>query len=243
MGEDELEVPGQRQPPREPRLDVSHPLRGKVLFVGGSSGPLAAGLAEEAERRGASVALAAPPTARGDRAGRGRVIRRFSSEGLDSDAGCDLLFEAVIERFYCLDAVIATVVAPPIGAIDTLSLARWQRCTVTPLKRAFWLAQRAIWEFLATGNGGRLVFVTDPLIEGGPPPDTVPNEIVGAALVSLSRSIAKEVGPRKVACNVVLTARGGPAGDDPLIPIVDAALYLASEDASFVNGATLTVRV
>jgi 3-oxoacyl-[acyl-carrier protein] reductase len=242
MSEGEREAPGERQPPLEPRRGVSDPLSGKVLFIGGSGGPLAAGLAEDAARRGASVALVVAPTAPVDGIGRSRVVR-FPSDGLDSAGGCDLLFEAVAERFPCLDAVIATVVAPPIGALDTLSLARWERCTVAPLKRAFRLAQRVIWEFLSTGNGGRLVFVTEPLMEGGLPPDTVSNEIVGAALVSLSRSIAKEVGPRKVGCNVVLSAPGGVAGDDPLIPIVGAALYLASEDASFVNGATLTVRV
>jgi len=214
-----------------------------VLFVGGSGGALAADLAVAAERRGACVALAAPPTASESRTGRARGICRFPSEGLDNVAGCDLLVETIIERFSCLNAAIATVVAPPIGELDTLSLERWQQCTVTPLRRTFWLAQRVIWEFLSAGNGGRLVLVTEPLLEGGPAPGTDPNEIVGAALVSLSRSIAKEVGRRGVACNVVLAVSGGPAAEDPLLQIVDAALFLASEEASFVNGEAITVQV
>jgi 3-oxoacyl-[acyl-carrier protein] reductase len=243
MSEGEHEAPGQRRQPWEPRREVSPPFCGKMLFVGGSAGALAAGLAVEAERRGACVALAAPSTASEFRTGRGRGIRRFPSEGIDNGAGCELLVEAIIERFSYLDAAIVTVGTTPIGELDTLSLERWQQCAVTPLRRTFWLAQRIIWEFLSAGNGGRLVFVTEPLLEGKPTLGTSPNEIVGAALVSLSRSIAKEVGRRGVACNVILAVSGGPAAEDPLLPIVDAALYLASEDASFVNGEALTVQI
>jgi 3-oxoacyl-[acyl-carrier protein] reductase len=162
---------------------------------------------------------------------------------LDSAAGCDLLFEAIIDRLSFLDAAVVTIAAPPIGEFDTFSLEGWQQCAVTPLRRVFWLTRRIIWEFLSAGNGGRLVFVTDPLLDGEPPQGSAPNEIVGDALISLSRSIAKEVGRREVVCNVVLVASGGPTTEDPLLPIVDAVLYLASEDASFVSGEALTVRV
>jgi NAD(P)-dependent dehydrogenase (short-subunit alcohol dehydrogenase family) len=128
---------------------------------------------------------------------------------------------------------------------------------IAPLRQAFWLARRVIWEFLAGGNGGRLVFVTEPPRQwaaGGPGDE--PNTVVGGALCSLSRSIAKEVGSRAVACNVVLAAPALPAGDRTgrsgprpasaahlSLPLIESALYLASEDASFVNGEVLTVRV
>jgi hypothetical protein len=67
-----------------------------------------------------------------------------------------------------------------------------------------------------------------------------PNEMVAAALVSLGRSIAKEAAGRAVACNVVVS-RSGSASTSSRARIVDAALYLASEDASFVNGELVEV--
>jgi 3-oxoacyl-[acyl-carrier protein] reductase len=212
-----------------------------VILVSGSAGMLALRLAEEAERRGDRVALAAPPVPE-PRAGRRRGICRFPSDCGDPE-GCDLLIEAVVEKFSRLDAVIATAAAPEVGALDALSMEEWQQSVIAPLRRTFWLARRVVWEFLAAGGGGRLVFVTEPPIEGPASSRGEPNEIIGAALVSLARSIAKEVGRRAVACNVVLVASGGPSAADPLPPMVEAALYLASKDASFVNGEALTVRV
>jgi 3-oxoacyl-[acyl-carrier protein] reductase len=210
---------------------------GKTILVIGSGDVLAPMLAAEAARRGAAAT---------------------AGEAAADVAGCDLLVDAFLARFGRIDAAIATVAAPPIGALTDMSLDAWQSSVIAPLRQAFWLARRVIWEFLAGGNGGRLVFVTEPPRQwaAGAAPGNEPNAVVGGALYSLARSIAKEVGSRAVACNVVLAApaprvagrmsRGDtrPASADDLnLPLIESALYLASEDASFVNGEALTVRV
>ena len=55
------------------------------------------------------------------------------------------------------------------------------------------------------------------------------------ALLSLVRSTAKEYGPRGICCNAIL--HSGPADE----AVVEAALFLASPESSYVNGEVLRV--
>jgi NAD(P)-dependent dehydrogenase (short-subunit alcohol dehydrogenase family) len=204
---------------------------------------LAEMLSEAARRQGARVALATPEAASGSPAGRAKGIHLFSPDRLNDAGGCDLLVEEVSKCLAGLDAVIATIATPPIHALDNLSLEDWELSASAPLKRAIWLARRVVWEFLATGEGGRLVFVAEPTLADAVSSGAPANEVVGAGLVSLARSIAKEVGRRGIACNVVLSESEGPREREALVPLVTTALFLASDDASFVNGEAITVRV
>ena len=212
-------------------------LSGKTVLVTGTGDVLARMLAAEAARRGAVTAT--------------------PGEIAADDADCDRIVDAFITRFGHIDAAIATIGAPRLGALADMSLDVWQDSVIAPLRQAFWLARRVLWEFLAGGSGGRLVFVTEPPREwAAGATGHEPNTVVGGALYSFARSIAKEVGSRAVACNVVLAAPASPAGgrrsrgepwaasEDYFVqPLIESALYLASENASFVNGEALTVCV
>jgi 3-oxoacyl-[acyl-carrier protein] reductase len=219
--------------------------------VAGSARALGIRIAAEAERRGALVAVAPPPAGQGLREALDSRSLLVLPDASDDPAGCERLVDAALAWLPRLDSVITPVVVPPVAPPDRLELEQWQQRVIAPLSQAFHFAKRVVWEFLAEGAGGRLVFVTAP----APVVPTIPgsehaNEVVAAALLSLARSIAKEVGSRSVACNVVMTAMDDPApgwesrgsAPTPVLPIVEASLYLASEDASFVNGEALTVR-
>jgi NAD(P)-dependent dehydrogenase (short-subunit alcohol dehydrogenase family) len=147
--------------------------------------------------------------------------------------------EAVLDEFSRLDVAILTVAAPPIRGLEYLESAEWSRCVTAPLVALFRIVRRVVWEFLAAGRGGRLVFVVEPEHPDASGRDSA--GIVGCALVSLARSVAKEAGPRAVACNVVRARASGAATETAWGPIVEAALFLASEDASFMNGEEILV--
>jgi NAD(P)-dependent dehydrogenase (short-subunit alcohol dehydrogenase family) len=107
------------------------------------------------------------------------------------------------------------------------------------LRRLFWLARRAVEECLAEGAAARIVLLLDP------DPAGARNEVVEGALRSFARSLAREYGSRALACNVIVPVRScgtdGARAPDLVDAIVEHVVFLASPDASFVNGETLVV--
>jgi NAD(P)-dependent dehydrogenase (short-subunit alcohol dehydrogenase family) len=197
------------------------------------------------------VAAAAPPDA-ADRPDGRSGFHRLPALPADP-AGSEALVDSALATLSRLEAMIAIVAASPLTPLDALPQDEWRRRVIAPLAQVFWLVRRVVWEFLASGDGGRIVLVTEPLrAEAAGSSDEDANEVIAASLRALARSIAKEVGSRAVACNVVLAtaeagavdvAGGGAGAGDPLRPIADAALYLASDQSSFVNGEAITVRI
>jgi 3-oxoacyl-[acyl-carrier protein] reductase len=208
-------------------------LTGSSILVAAASPILAAAIAGEATRRGALVALATHDL---------RAAGAVPDDGngarptIACEQDVDRVIDAALGKLAAVNAVVAAIGAGPGRAMHETELDDWSAGVLGPMQIAFWLARRATHEFIAAGEGGRLVFVLEGT--GEPGEDGGGNEIVEQALVSLARSIAKEYGRRRVTCNVVLI-RGAPA--DVIQGVVDAILFLASGAASFVTGEVLTV--
>lgn len=222
----------------EAAVDDGRSIAGKIVLVAGPPDSLAPSIARAARQRGARAVLAgpAPSGAAADAA----TADLCGLPGSESEA--DRLFQGVLDRVSRLDALIAIIPTGPVDGLHELALQGWHERVTDPLRHAFWLAQRAVDEFLAAGNGGRMVFVAEPASRSVPEER---NEVVETALVSLARSIAKEYGRRGVTCNVVLPAGRAPdvgshAGD-PLLSVVETVLFLASPGASFISGESLVV--
>ena len=218
---------------RENRL----PLADRACLVIGTAGSLAALIAGEATERGARVALATkdPPD---DRIANAWASFRSDS---DSEAEIDRLYDAVLESLARLDVVIVVLEAQALPPVHNLPLEHWRQHVITPLRKGFWLAQRALDEFVACGNGGRLIFVV-----GAPDAETVidPTGVIVEAFASLARSVAREYGRRAVSCHVVVQASSveqAPSAGDRYRPVVECALFLASSAAAFVTGETVVV--
>jgi 3-oxoacyl-[acyl-carrier protein] reductase len=235
------------QSPAAVERDRAGDLDGRAVLVRGT-GALPPAIARAATGQGALVVLSVEDDVAdgGDRAPGGHA----------SPTGTDRAIDAAVTRFSRLDTVIAVVHVQRLPSLHALSRHEWERLVVEPLRRMFWLARRSIEEFLAEGAGGRIVLIVDAPAGG----DTGgSNPIVEQALVSLTRSIAREYGRREVACNVLLpTGRRGngtpaaavstrPDREHDATPTVDAAalirhaLFLASPAASFINGEALVV--
>jgi NAD(P)-dependent dehydrogenase (short-subunit alcohol dehydrogenase family) len=229
-------------PPRA--ADHEHDLRrldGGMLVIG-PGGHLARATAHAARDRGARVVLATPD------GGEDADAHESSCFSVDvgSEDAVEQLFDRVAVVMPDLGTVVVVAAPPPLAAVHELSREQWRASVDQPLRRVFWLVRRAIEGFLADGVAGRLVLVTDCFGEGGGS-----NPVVATALQSLVRSIAREYGRRGLACNLVTRAnslelshavRAGTNGHGRHSSIVEQVLFLASRDASFVNGEALVVR-
>jgi NAD(P)-dependent dehydrogenase (short-subunit alcohol dehydrogenase family) len=135
-------------------------------------------------------------------------------------------------------------------------VAAFDEVVAVNLTGAFLLARRAVSEFLAEGDGGRLVFVGS-FSDRGMTSQAAYAASKGA-LRGLALTLAKEYGHKGIFTNVVVpgmidTAMTADLPDDvralalqaPLRragrpeEVADVALYLASRRASFLNGEVL----
>jgi NAD(P)-dependent dehydrogenase (short-subunit alcohol dehydrogenase family) len=209
------------------------PLAGRSALVTGA-GDLARAIACAARDRGALVGLAGPGA---EDDGLRASVHWFRSAP-ESEADVEGLFDRVALRLPRLDVVIAVVAADPLPPVPELTLAAWREAISVPLRRAFWLARRAVEGFLGDAVDGRLVLVAEPSRNG-----ESPNHVITAALHSFARSFAREYGRRALACNVVVPGPVPVGLTRPLIAaVIEHALFLASPGASFVNGETVMVR-
>jgi NAD(P)-dependent dehydrogenase (short-subunit alcohol dehydrogenase family) len=218
----------------DPLVAPDRTFAGKTVLVAGH-GPSARCIAGAARERGARVGLASA----GNEQAPLEDVEVFPATFAAEDE-VDRLIDGVVDRLVRLDVIIIVVATGPLGGIDDMSLAQWQRAAVDPLRQLFWLARRAIEEMLAGGAGGRVVVVLDP----GPGGER--NEIVEQALRSFARGFCREYGRRALACNVVLPVLA-PTGTARTQAQTDAmmehVLFLAGPASSFINGETLRVEL
>jgi NAD(P)-dependent dehydrogenase (short-subunit alcohol dehydrogenase family) len=136
--------------------------------------------------------------------------------------------------------------------------ADWDRLLDVNLKGAFFCAQAAARAMRADGRGGVIVNVaSDAAWSGGINP-CAHYAASKAALVSITRSLAKELAPHRIRVNAVApglitTDMGGTAGSTlpglqiPLgregtpDEVAASVVFLASDEASYVTGANLNL--
>ena len=212
------------------------PLAERGVLVIGPATSLVHGIAGAASDGGARVvvATAGPPN---DGAGATpHVTSDFASED-----DIDRLFDAALTHLSRLDVVVTVLDVPPLHALHTVSLDRWQSCISLPLRLAFWLAQRALDELVASDAGGRIIFVVHRL-EGESAGDGV--RIVAEALASLARSLSREYGRNAVSCQVVVQSLADgemPPTADGHRAVIEWVLFFASPAAAFINGEVVAV--
>src|SRR5207237_7182647 len=159
------------------------------------------------------------------------------------------------ERFGRLDVIVNNAGLMVFKAIEKLTFEDWLKILNVDLMGAFYFTKQA---FLQMKNGGAIVNVssvhaveTDPLV--------APYAAAKAALLSLTRTAALEGKPKNIRVNAVLpgavdtkmlwdnpNVKSGAekiaAGDVGKPEDIAAAIaYLASDDAEFIQGASINV--
>ncbi|MGR7025138.1 SDR family oxidoreductase [Geodermatophilus sp. URMC 62] len=135
-----------------------------------------------------------------------------------------------------LDVLVCAVARPPEAAFPRADPARWYAGVTVCLTPAFRLA-RAAAPALRRSGAGRLVFLGGGWTAVDRPRTTAAGAVEGA-LVALTKTLARDLGPDAVTVNEVVTDPAAP----PSPAVVAAAVsYLCGEAAGSVVGQLLTV--
>jgi NAD(P)-dependent dehydrogenase (short-subunit alcohol dehydrogenase family) len=240
-------------------------VQGKVAFVtGGGSGigeATAHRLAEEGaivvicgRRREPLEAVVAAITAKGGRTE--CVVADVSNEAQIVGA-----IEAAAQRHGRLDIMVSNAMNFTWGAVDGMSTADWHANFTTTVDGTFWCTRAAV-KLMKAQGGGSIVNIASICGLFGTAWMTG-YSAAKAAIINFSRAVSSECAAARIRCNVVIPgvvatpATAGMLSDEKsrrntekLIPmrrigepveLANAVLFLASDEASYITGATLSV--
>jgi NAD(P)-dependent dehydrogenase (short-subunit alcohol dehydrogenase family) len=232
-------------------------LSGKVILLTGAGRGLGRALAVGAAHAGARVAAfdLDPATLAETQAFAPASITTQVVDVADRSA-----FEAAAARIGRVDAVVNNAMLIRYDPIDRVDDAVLDRMLAIGIKGAVWGAQ-ALLRHMDAAAGGVILNLASPTGERGFP-NTAVYSAVKAAIGSLTRTLAVELGPRGIRVNalapasiptpgaVAITPRDEYERRAARIPLrrlgreedaTAAALFLLSDAASFVNGEILHV--
>jgi meso-butanediol dehydrogenase/(S,S)-butanediol dehydrogenase/diacetyl reductase len=246
------------------RQDMEGRMQGKVAFVTGGGSGIGAATAQRLAQEGATVvvcgrrrepldAVVADIVAAGGKAE--AVVADVSDE-----AGFTAALDATARRHGRLDVLVNNAMAYTWGSIEEMSTADWHANFSTSVDGTFWGTRAAM--RLMKGKGGAIVNVSSICGQLGTP-WMAGYSAAKAAVDNFSRAAAAEGAPHGIRVNVVIPAvvetpaTAGMLADEAsrrntekLIPmgrvgqpeeLANAILFLASDEASYITGASLPV--
>jgi glucose 1-dehydrogenase len=241
-------------------------LSGKVAIITGAATGIGQGIALEFAREGASVVVdyvgnAAPDdTLAQIRALGGNAIGVAAN--VADPAQVQSLIQQTVAKFGKLDILVNNAgIEKKIAFVD-YPLDEWQKILAVNLTGPFLCAQAAARQMIAQGNGGRIINISS-VHEDLPMPTNAPYCTSKGGLRMLMRTIAVELAPHNITVNNIGPGAVFTPIDDDVekdtklnaailaeIPlgrwgqprdIANMAVYLASDDASYVTGSTFFV--
>jgi NAD(P)-dependent dehydrogenase (short-subunit alcohol dehydrogenase family) len=249
-----------------PRISRLFRLDGKVAVVTGGSKGLGLAMAEGLAEHGADVVLCSRHEEECQAAARQLIHdydRRARGMGCDvADAAqVDRLVQEVRDTFGRIDILVNSAGINIRGAIDELTLDEFRQVQQVNVE-GVWLTSRAVVPLMKESGGGRIINIASTLGMVGLANRT-PYATSKGAVIQLTRALALELAPHGVLCNAICP---GPFLTDMNIPIAEteeakkfivgavplnrwgeldeikgAAIYLASDAASYVTGSLLAV--
>ena len=238
-------------------------LAGRVVLVTGSSRGIGSEVAAKAAAEGATVAIHYHQSLDGAQRTLDRVRaagadgERFSADLADGQQAEGLVAQ-VIERFGRIDALVNNAGRTQVGPFLDIEPAAWEEVIRTDLSAAFHTCRAALPSMLEHGAGA-IVNVASRLGQVGVA-ETAAYSAAKAGLIGLTRSLAREFGPRGIRVNAVapgftiteMTAElaaseegRGRLRDMPIgrfgeaAEVADAVIFLLSDASSLFLGQTL----
>lgn len=247
---------------------MSKKLQHKIALITGATSGMGAAIAKLFAAEGAKVVVNGRNEDRGNqvvsdiRKNNGEAT--FVQSDISTEEGNMLLYQKTISAYGGLDVVVANAGFLGLGSITEVPVDTWHETINTNLNSIFYLFRLAIPEMLKKGKGNLIVIGSIAAFKSFPNhPAYCASK---GALVPLIKQIALDYGP-KIRANLICP---GPI-DTPLIwnsakafpdpdkavedaakatllqrlgtpdDVAKAALFLASEDSSFITGTSITV--
>lgn len=235
---------------------------GRTALVTGGSRGIGAAIARRLADEGADIALTYARSAvkaqrlASEIEASGRRAVAVEADNVDAAA-----VEAAVERAVAtlgrLDILVNNAGIWTAGPLDSLTFHDFDEIMAVNVRAAF-VASRAAARHM--DDGGRIISIGSNLAERIPGPEMSLYAASKAALVGLTKGLARDLGPRGITVNVVhpgstdtdMNPASGPTADDQrglmAIPrfgeprdVASLVAYLASAEGRFVTGAAFTI--
>ena len=244
---------------------MSKRLQGKIAFVTGAGSGIGEATALRFAEEGATVVLCGrrieplQGVQEKIRAQGGQADIAVADVS-DEQAYVDAL-QATVQRHGRLDILVNNAMAYTWGGIDTMTTADWHANFATTVDGTFWGTRTAM-QLMKEQGGGSIVNIASICGLFGTA-WMAGYSAAKAAVINFSRAAASEGAPHNIRCNVIIPgvvdtpATAGMLGDaktrtntEKVIPmkrvglpveLANAILFLASDEASYVTGASLAV--
>ena len=240
-------------------------VQGKVAFVTGGGTGIGEATAHRLAEEGATVvvcgrrkepleAVVAAIKAKGGKAD-------FAVADVSNEAQIVGAIEAAAQRHGRLDILVNNAMAFTWGGVDTMSTADWHANFATTVDGTFWGTRTAV-KIMKAQGGGSIVNIASICGLFGTAWMTG-YSAAKAAIINFSRAVSSESAASNIRCNVVipgvvatpatadmLSNESARKNTEKLIPmrrigepveLANAILFLASDEASYITGATLSV--
>ncbi|NGO78081.1 SDR family oxidoreductase [Streptomyces sp. YC504] len=237
-------------------------MNGKVALVTGGSRGIGAAIAVELANAGADVAIT---YVRGEEAAR-EVVAKIEATGrrglavradaADPAAAAGAVTE-VVAALGRLDILVNNVGVGMIGPMEDFSAESVQQVMDVNVRSVFLTTQAASAHL---GRGGRIITIGSCMAQRVPGPGGTLYAMSKAALVGLTKALARELGGRGITANIVhpgpvdtdMNPADGPYAEPQAAmtalgrygrtgEIASMVRYLASAEASYVTGSELSV--
>lgn len=241
-------------------------LQGKVALITGATSGMGQAIAEIFVREGAQVALIGRDLARGDSIAEDLgTSAQFYPCDVSQASEVEAMVELVAQDFGGIDILVPNAGVLGIGKVTDLEVEDWHQTLNTNLNHVFYIAKYGLPHLIARGGGTVVINASIAAYKSFPNhPAYCASK---GALVPLTRSLAMDYAADKIRVNCLCP---GPV-DTPLIwnsaqafpnpttvvqevgestlmgrlgtpgDIAQAALFLVSEDSSWMTGSALTL--
>ena len=185
----------------------------------------------------------------------------FAVADVSNEAQIVGAIEAAAQRHGRLDILVNNAMAFTWGGVDTMSTADWHANFSTTVDGTFWGTRTAV-KIMKGQGGGSIVNIASICGLFGTAWMTG-YSAAKAAIINFSRAVSSEAAASNIRCNVVipgvvatpatadmLNNEASRKNTEKLIPmrrigapveLANAVLFLASDEASYITGATLSV--